>query len=119
MGFADKRRSELAARVRSAGASSSAIIRAFVVTASAFIVGQVCFRIVLGAEMNPVSVLRTVDSKAPDRKSHGQGSVEGKCQPISLLSFLEAENIRLRQAVVELSLHTLALRKALKTKEST
>jgi hypothetical protein len=106
--------------VRSAGASSSAIIRAFVDTASAFIVGQVCFRIVLGAEMNPVSVLRTrtVDSKAPDRKSHGQGSVEGKCQPISLLSFLEAENIRLRQAVVELSLHTLALRKALKTKES-
>lgn len=34
-------------------------------------------------------------------------------QPISLLSFLEAENMRLRQAAVELSFDTMVLRKAL------
>jgi hypothetical protein len=34
--------------------------------------------------------------------------------PVDLLAFLEEENRRLRQAVVELSLDTLALRDALK-----
>jgi hypothetical protein len=39
-------------------------------------------------------------------------------RPISLLSFLEAENIRLRRAVVELWLDTAALREALKGQDS-
>jgi hypothetical protein len=34
-------------------------------------------------------------------------------QPISFLSYLQAENIKLRQAIVDLSLDTMALRKAL------
>jgi hypothetical protein len=64
----------------------------------------------VGVAMNPVTVLktRTVDSKPSDQKSHKQDGAEW--QPISLLSVLEAENIRLRQAVLELSLDTLALR---------
>jgi hypothetical protein len=41
-----------------------------------------------------------------------------QCRPTSLLSFLEAENIRLRQAVVELWLDTTALREAVKRRES-
>jgi hypothetical protein len=35
-------------------------------------------------------------------------------QPVNLLDFLEAENSRLRQAVVELSLDTLVLRDTLR-----
>ena len=74
----------------------------------------------VGVMMNPVSVLktRTPDSKASDRKLHKQGDAEPECRPISLLSVLEAENIRLRQAVLELSLDTLALREALKRMEA-
>jgi hypothetical protein len=70
----------------------------------------------MGVAMNPVIVLkkRTVDAKTSDQKSHRQDGAE--CQPISLLSFLEAENIRLRQAFLELSRDTLALREALKRK---
>jgi hypothetical protein len=68
----------------------------------------------VGLAMSPVSVLRTraVDSNASDRETHKQD--EPGCQPIDLLSFLEAENMRLRQAVAELSLDTMALREALK-----
>jgi hypothetical protein len=66
--------------------------------------------------MNSVSVLKikTVDPHAVDPKSHKQDYVKPKSGPISLLSVLEAENFRLRQAVVELSLDALVLREALK-----
>jgi len=49
------------------------------------------------------------------RKSHKQDNAESKRQPVSLLAFLEAENVRLRQTVVELALNTMALRDALRT----
>jgi hypothetical protein len=66
--------------------------------------------------MNSVSVLKikTVDPQAVNPKSHKQDYVKLKSEPISLLSVLEGENFRLRQAVVELSLDTLVLREALK-----
>jgi hypothetical protein len=56
--------------------------------------------------MNLVAVLkiRTVNPKAVDPKSHNQDYVKPKSRPIILLSVLKAENFRLRQAVVELSL---------------
>ena len=62
--------------------------------------------------MNPVTVskTRTVDSKASDRKWHKQDDAEPECRPIRLLSVLEAENSRLRQAVLELSRDIMALR---------
>jgi hypothetical protein len=65
--------------------------------------------------MNPLSVLkmRTVDSRTVGATLHSQEYANPKSQPISLLSVLEAENIRLRQSVVELSLDTLVLREAL------
>jgi len=49
---------------------------------------------------------------------HKQDDAEPSCAPISLLSFLEAENIRLRQAVMELSLDARVLREALKRMET-
>ena len=66
--------------------------------------------------MNSVSVLKikTVDPQAVDPKFHKQDYVKAKSGPISLLSVLDAENFRLRQAVVELSLDALVLREALK-----
>jgi hypothetical protein len=66
--------------------------------------------------MNPVSVLtpRIAGAKAGDREPREQDDAEPECRPISLLSFLQAENIRLRQAVLELSLDTMALREELK-----
>jgi hypothetical protein len=39
-------------------------------------------------------------------------------QPISFLSYLQAENIKLRQAVVDLSVDTWALRNALARRRS-
>lgn len=54
--------------------------------------------------------LRTIGAKV---KSNKQDDAELGCQPISLLSYLEMENVRLRQAVVELSLDTMALREEL------
>jgi hypothetical protein len=51
-----------------------------------------------------------VDPNSSDRESHKRNDAEPGCRPISLLSFLQAENVRLRQAVVELLLHTRALR---------
>jgi hypothetical protein len=41
-----------------------------------------------------------------------------ECRTTSLLSFLEAENIRLRRTVMELSLDTMALREALSRQRS-
>jgi hypothetical protein len=38
---------------------------------------------------------------------------QSQCPSVNLLDFLEAENHRLRQTVIELSLDTLALREAL------
>jgi hypothetical protein len=66
--------------------------------------------------MSSVSLLKikTVDPQAVDPKSHKQDYVKPKSRPISLLSVLEAENCRLRQAVVELSLDTVVLREALR-----
>jgi hypothetical protein len=40
-------------------------------------------------------------------------------QPISFLSYLPAENIKLRQAVIDLSFETMALREALARRRST
>jgi hypothetical protein len=69
--------------------------------------------------MIQLSMLKTVHPNSSDRKSHKQGDAEPACQPTSLLSFLEMENVRLRQAVTELSLHVRALRDALKRMEAT
>jgi hypothetical protein len=41
-----------------------------------------------------------------------------ECRPINLLSFLEAENVRLREAAVDLLLDAVALRETLKRLES-
>jgi hypothetical protein len=70
----------------------------------------------VGETMNSVSVLkiRTVNPKTVDPKSLNQDNVKPKSGTISLVSTLKAENFRLRQAVVELSLDTLVLREALK-----
>lgn len=57
---------------------------------------------------------RAADPNSPDPESHKGDDAEPGSQPISLLSFLEAENVRLRQAVLELSLDASALREALK-----
>jgi hypothetical protein len=57
---------------------------------------------------------RAADPNSPDRESHKGDHAEPESQPISLLSFLKAENLRLRQTIVELSLDTSALRQALK-----
>jgi hypothetical protein len=69
--------------------------------------------------MNAVSVLRTrtVNSRAYDRESQTQDDAGCECGPISLLSVLERENIRLRQAVVALLIDTLTLREALHGRE--
>ena len=58
--------------------------------------------------MIPVSVLRagTMESNDADRP---------ECRPMSLISYLEAENMKLRQAMTELLLEIRALREALKT----
>jgi hypothetical protein len=70
--------------------------------------------------MNPVSGLKisAAHSNSFDPESHKQDDAEPECRPISLLSFLEAENIRLRQAVVELWLDTTVLREALKRRKA-
>jgi hypothetical protein len=70
--------------------------------------------------MKPVSVLkkRAAGPKSFDREARTQDDTQSKCEMISLLSFLEADNKRLWQAVLELSVETAALRRALKTAES-
>jgi hypothetical protein len=71
--------------------------------------------------MNAVSVLRmrTVNSRACDQELPKQDDTGRECRPISLLSVLEAENIRLRQAMVELLIENLALREGLQRREVT
>lgn len=73
-----------------------------------------------GCPMNPVHGprIKTIDLDPSNRESHKRDDAEPGCSPISIHSFLEVENIRLRQAVVELSLDTLALREALKGVEA-
>ncbi len=70
----------------------------------------------LAASTAPTTVrplkTKAADANSSDRQTHKGDCVEPGSQPISLLSFLEAENVRLRQAVVELSLDASALRKA-------
>jgi hypothetical protein len=46
--------------------------------------------------------------------SHEQDNAESTSQPVSLLAFLEAENARLRQTVIELALDTMDVRDALR-----
>jgi hypothetical protein len=67
-----------------------------------------------------VSVLRTrtANSRACAQESQNQDDAERECRPTSLLSVLEAENIRLRQTVVQLLIDTLALREALHGREA-
>ncbi len=72
----------------------------------------------LAASIAPTTVrplkTRATDPNSPDREARKWNDAEPRSQPINLLSFLEAENVRLRQAVVELSLDASALREALK-----
>ena len=70
-------------------------------------------RLATPANVRPLKT-RAADPNLRDRETHKGDDVESRSQPISLLSFLEAENLRLRQAVVELSLDASALREALK-----
>jgi len=65
--------------------------------------------------MGSVSLLRaaTVDAKTFDPKSQRKNGVETPCRVIRLQAALEAENIRLRQLVVELLLDASSLREAL------
>ena len=70
--------------------------------------------------MNAVCVLKTgtLNRKTHDSQPLKQDGARLGCQPTSLLEFLKTENLRLRQAAAELSLDTLALRKALKRVEA-
>ena len=73
------------------------------------------YRRIVDVTMKPVSELKPKmgGSKPVDRQSSKQDDAWPASEPTSILSFLEAENVRLRQAVVELSLDTMALREAL------
>ncbi len=65
--------------------------------------------------MNRVSVFktRTVGAKTINRQFRRQDDAEPGCQAISLVSYLEADNEKLRQAVVALTSETAALRQEL------
>ena len=60
--------------------------------------------------MGTISVLRTanVEPEMPEQ-DHGRSGAH----PVSLLAFLQAENVRLQKAVVQLKRDTTALREAL------
>jgi hypothetical protein len=70
--------------------------------------------------MNRVSLLkkREAGPKPIDQEARAQDDARPECATISLRSFLEADNKRLWQAVLELSVETAALRRVLKTRES-
>jgi hypothetical protein len=59
--------------------------------------------------MGTISVLKTtaVDSSLPEL-NYGKAG----CEPVSLLAFLQAENLRLRTRVAELQRDTAALQEA-------
>jgi len=59
-----------------------------------------------------------IDPNSSDWESHRRNDAEPGCRPISLLSFLQAENVRLRRAAVELSLYVEALREVLTRMEA-
>jgi hypothetical protein len=62
-----------------------------------------------GADMSSICVLRIPNVKPRlQEQSHGPGS-----EPISLLTFLHAENLRLQNMVAQLKRDTTALRQAL------
>jgi hypothetical protein len=76
-------------------------------------------RTIGGVEMNPVSVLKKREAGPKvDREARTQDDAQSECEMICLLSFLEADNKRLWQAVLELSIETATLRRVLKTEES-
>ena len=62
--------------------------------------------------------IRMVDLRSSDWESHKRDDVEPGGRPISLLSVLQAENVRLRRAAVELTLHVKALREVLRRMEA-
>jgi hypothetical protein len=70
--------------------------------------------------MNPVSIFKTraVGAKMINRRLHRQDDDEAGCQAISFVSYLEAANEKLRQAVAELTRETAALRQELEKMES-
>jgi hypothetical protein len=67
--------------------------------------------------MNPVPVLkvRMAGPKTRDVTSYNEESLKPENPPISILSFLQAENIRLRQQAVELAFEIAALKQAQQT----
>jgi hypothetical protein len=69
--------------------------------------------------MNPISVLKTkaAGAKTTDRPSGRQDDDETGGQTISLVSYLETDNERLRQAADKLSHETAALRQELERRE--
>jgi outer membrane murein-binding lipoprotein Lpp len=70
--------------------------------------------------MNPVSVFKTkaVGAKMISRRMHRQDDAEAGCQAISLVSYLEAANEKLRQTVSDLTRETAALRQELEQMDS-
>ena len=65
-----------------------------------------------------IGVAMSLDQITSARESHTPDDAAARPQTISLLSFLKAENVKLRQAVVELSFNAMALREALKRFEA-
>ena len=61
---------------------------------------------------------REVGPRAANRKTRRVGNVQSDCELMSLLSYLEADNKKLWQAVLVLSIETATLRQALKAAES-
>jgi hypothetical protein len=70
--------------------------------------------------MNPVSVIKTraAGSKMINRQLQRRDDSGTGCQAINVVSYLEAANEKLRQAVAELVLETAALRQELEKMES-
>jgi hypothetical protein len=69
--------------------------------------------------MNPVFVFKTraIGAKMINRRLHRQDDAEAGCHAISLVSYLEASNEKLRQAVAELTRETEALRQELEKRK--
>jgi hypothetical protein len=69
--------------------------------------------------MNPVSVLKGTNIEPmAGRETRRQDVAQTDCELISLLSYLEADNKRLWQAVQDLVVETVALRQTLKAAEN-
>jgi hypothetical protein len=61
--------------------------------------------------MGKISLLKT----AALESSLQESDIEEGSPPVSLLAFLQAENLRLRTRIAELQLHTTTLREALES----